>query len=83
MQNGFVWREISDRQTYPKSFPALLRRQDLEVIASAFAATGATVRSVDLTGTYECIQICRMGLVGNSAFVIQNGPQLNLPDLDR
>lgn len=42
------------------------------------AATGASAQSVNLTGTYRCIQICREGLVGNAAFVTQNGPDLNL-----
>jgi hypothetical protein len=44
----------------------------------AFTATDASAQSVDLTGTYKCVQMCRQGLVGYQAFITQNGPQLNL-----
>lgn len=47
-------------------------------LLAAAAATGASAQSVDLTGTYKCIQMCRLGFVGNQAFITQNGPQLNL-----
>ena len=47
-------------------------------ILAAVAATGASAQSVNLTGAYRCLQSCRMGLVGNSAYVTQNGPDLNL-----
>lgn len=42
------------------------------------AATGASAQSVDLTGKFKCTQMCRMGLVGNPAYITQNGAQLNL-----
>jgi hypothetical protein len=42
------------------------------------AAQEASAQPINLTGTYTCIQLCRMGLVGNPAFVTQNGPELNL-----
>ncbi|MDE1936761.1 hypothetical protein [Bradyrhizobium sp.] len=38
-------------------------------------ATGASAQSVDLTGTYQCIQMCRGDRL---AYVTQNGPALNL-----
>lgn len=47
-------------------------------LLGAIAATGASAQSVNLTGTYKCIQMCRLGLVGNQAFITQNGPELNL-----
>ncbi len=47
-------------------------------VLAAVAATPVLAQSVDLTGTYKCVQMCRIGLVGNPAFVTQNGPQLNL-----
>ena len=39
------------------------------------AATSASGQSVDLTGTYQCVQNCRGGML---AHVTQNGPSLNL-----
>ena len=42
------------------------------------AATSASAQSVNLSGAYRCVQVCRGGLVGNPAFVTQNGPELNL-----
>jgi len=47
-------------------------------VLAAVTATGASAQSVNLTGTYRCIQVCRQGLTGNQAFVTQNGPDLNL-----
>lgn len=44
-------------------------------VLAAVAATPVLAQSVDLTGTYKCVQMCRIGLVGNPAFVTQNGPQ--------
>ena len=41
-------------------------------------ATGASAQSVNLTGTYRCVQMCRLGLVNYLAHVTQNGPDLNL-----
>jgi hypothetical protein len=45
---------------------------------AALAATGASAQSINLTGTYMCIQDCRDGYLGAPAFVTQNGNQLNL-----
>ena len=42
---------------------------------AALAASGASAQSVDLTGTYQCVQNCRGDQL---AYVTQNGPQLNL-----
>jgi hypothetical protein len=44
-------------------------------ITSALAATGASAQSVDLTGTFQCVQMCRGNMM---AYVTQNGPELNL-----
>ena len=45
---------------------------------AAVVATGASAQSVNLSGKYICTQMCRMGLVGNPAYITQNGPQLNI-----
>ena len=45
---------------------------------AAFAASGASAQSVNLTGTYRCIQDCRDGYLGAPAFITQNGDQFNL-----
>ena len=45
--------------------------------AAMFAATSASAQTVNLTGTYRCIEGCRAA-VGSPAFVTQNGPNLNL-----
>jgi hypothetical protein len=47
-------------------------------VLAALAATEASAQPVNLTGAYKCVQMCRSGLVGNSAYVTQNGPDLNL-----
>ncbi len=44
-------------------------------IVAALAATGASAQSVNLTGVYRCIQMCRGDL---PAYVTQNGTELNL-----
>jgi hypothetical protein len=50
------------------------------VIIGAVAAftSGASAQSINLTGTYRCIQDCRDGYMGAPAFVTQNGDNLNL-----
>ena len=40
------------------------------------AAASAT--TINLTGTYRCIQACRDGMLGAPAFVTQNGDSVNL-----
>ena len=50
-------------------------------IVGAFAilaATQASAQTVNLTGAYKCVQTCRLGLIGSSAFITQNGADLNL-----
>jgi hypothetical protein len=46
--------------------------------AVAASASGASAQSINLTGTYRCIQNCRDGYLGAPAFVTQNWNQLNL-----
>lgn len=55
-----------------KAFPGVL------ALLAALAATGASAQGVDLTGRYRCVQMCREGLVGQPAFVTQNGREMNL-----
>ena len=53
-----------------------MRRLSLVVgMLAALAATDASAQSVDLTGTYDCIQMCRGNI---QAYITQNGPELNL-----
>lgn len=47
-------------------------------LLAALVATAASAQSVNLTGVYRCTLACRAGLVGNPAYVTQNGPDLNL-----
>jgi hypothetical protein len=44
-------------------------------IITALGATGASAQSINLTGVFRCIQMCRGDL---PAYVTQNGPALNL-----
>jgi hypothetical protein len=44
-------------------------------MVAALAATSASAQSVNLTGVYTCVDICKGGL---PAHVTQNGPALNL-----
>src|SRR5260370_3764914 len=46
--------------------------------AAVFAATAASAQTVNLTGTYRCIEGGRAARVGSPAFVTQNGWNLNL-----
>lgn len=45
---------------------------------ATFAASGVSAQSINLTGTYRCIQDCRGGYLGAPAFITQNGENLNL-----
>jgi hypothetical protein len=47
-------------------------------LLAACAATGASAETVNLTGTYQCIQMCRDGALGAPAFITQNGDAVNL-----
>lgn len=42
---------------------------------AALMASGALAQSVDLTGSYVCVRMCRGTL---EAHITQNGPELNL-----
>jgi len=44
-------------------------------VVAAFAADSASAQSINLTGVFTCIQMCRGSL---PAYVTQNGPELNL-----
>jgi hypothetical protein len=44
-------------------------------MAWSLASTGASAQSINLTGVYTCVQMCRGGL---PAHVTQNGPEINL-----
>ncbi len=53
-----------------------MKRLSLAIgIVAALTATGASAQSVDLTGTYNCIQMCRGNM---QAYITQNGTELNL-----
>ena len=45
------------------------------VVGSVTAASAATV---NLTGTYRCIEACRDGMIGAPTFVTQNGDSVSL-----
>lgn len=45
------------------------------VAAAALTSSVASAQSVDLTGTYTCVQRCRGDML---AYVTQNGSELNL-----
>jgi hypothetical protein len=45
---------------------------------AAFASSSASAQSVNLTGTYRCIQNCVEGFVDTPAFVTQNGDSVSL-----
>ena len=47
-------------------------------VGLSLVATDASAQGVDLSGRYRCIELCRDGLVGQPAFVTQNGWNLNL-----
>jgi hypothetical protein len=47
-------------------------------VVAALAATEASAQSVNLTGAYRCVEMCRSDLVGYPAYITQNGPDLNL-----
>jgi hypothetical protein len=44
-------------------------------MAATLAPTGALAQSINLTGVYKCVQMCRGNL---PAYVTQNGTELNL-----
>jgi hypothetical protein len=50
----------------------------LLALGTALLATDASAQGINLTGPYRCVALCRDGLVGQPAFVTQNGWNLNL-----
>jgi hypothetical protein len=49
------------------------------LLAALAAAGGAAAQSLlDLTGRYRCVHLCRDGVVGDPAFITQNGREMNL-----
>lgn len=56
-----------------------MRRLSLALgLLAACAVTGASAETVNLTGTYRCIQNCPGGMYGAPTFVTQNGEAVNL-----
>jgi hypothetical protein len=59
-------------------------RKAMKALLSVLATLGALVtgdasaQGVDLNGRWRCVQLCRDGLVGQPAFITQNGWELNL-----
>jgi hypothetical protein len=45
---------------------------------AGMTTTAASAQSINLTGAYRCVEVCRGGNVGNPTFITQNGPQLNI-----
>jgi len=53
-----------------------MKRLSLAIgMATAFAVTGASAQSINLTGIYTCVDVCRGNL---PAHITQNGPSFNL-----
>ncbi|MHC6158163.1 hypothetical protein ACVSQB_41320, partial [Bradyrhizobium elkanii] len=63
------------KSVHPGEIIGIRRLSLILGIGVALAATSASAQSVDLTGTYQCVQMCRGGKL---AYVTQNGPELNL-----
>ena len=63
---------------------ALAKEEFMRVLLSVLAvlgalvATDASAQGVDLNGRWRCVQMCRDGLVGQPAFITQNGWELNM-----
>jgi len=56
-----------------------MRRISLALgLVAACVATAASAETINLTGTYRCIQMCRDGMLGAPTFVTQNGNAVNL-----
>lgn len=50
----------------------------LLVALASFSATDASAQVLNLSGQFRCVQGCAGGLVGQPAYVTQNGWELNL-----
>src|ERR1700733_2247767 len=63
-----------------KGWSFVMRRISLALglMAAACVATAASAETINLTGTYRCIQMCRDGMLGAPTFVTQNGDAVNL-----
>jgi hypothetical protein len=51
------------------------RSMAISIVAAALAASGASAQSINLTGIYTCVQMCRGD---QPAHITQNGPEINL-----
>jgi hypothetical protein len=47
-------------------------------VLAALTSGTASAQSVNLTGRFICVEACRSGLVGNPAFITQNGEEISL-----
>ena len=47
-------------------------------MSAALVATDASAQVVNLTGRYQCVALCTLGLQGQFAFITQNGWELNV-----
>lgn len=47
-------------------------------VLAALGSGAASAQSVNLSGRFICVVDCRAGLVGNPAFITQNGDEINL-----
>lgn len=48
------------------------------LVLAALSSSPASAQSINLSGRFVCVEACRDGLMGNPAFVTQNGEQINL-----
>jgi hypothetical protein len=46
--------------------------------AAALVATDASAQGVNLTGRWQCVQVCTAGLPNQFSFITQNGWELNI-----
>jgi hypothetical protein len=47
-------------------------------VLAALSSGAASAQSLNLSGRFVCVQDCRDGLIGNPAYITQNGEQINL-----
>src|ERR1700710_2769417 len=79
LSSAIVRRPLGRAHLHASDGAILMRRLSLALgLLAACAATGASAETVNLTGTYRCIQMCRNGMLGAPTFVTQNGEAVNL-----
>src|SRR6266478_1940323 len=79
LSSAIVRRPLCRAHLHTSDGVILMRRLSLALgLLAACAATGASAETVNLTGTYRCIQMCRNGMLGAPTFVTQNGQAVNL-----